>query len=66
MSKRKQVDAHHGMRQIIQRINEHNERRAELVRSGQAACHPAWFDKWEARELEQRHQFEITIMKGAT
>jgi hypothetical protein len=46
------------MTQILDRINEHNERRQELVKSGQATVHPEAFAKWETEELEKRSQFE--------
>lgn len=53
------------MEQIVNRINEFNERRHEHMTSGQAAMHPEWFAQWEADELSKRKNFEF-LMQTAT
>lgn len=46
---------------IVKRIDEYNERRRQLMTSGQAQSHREQFQKWEAGELEDRHLFERQI-----
>lgn len=53
------------MTQIVNRINEYNERRRERMMSGEAQTLPKWFAEWESDELEKRKAFE-TFIETAT
>lgn len=61
--KRPKIDIHKWrMEQVVQRINEYNQRRADYLASGEAQVHPERFAEWERTELVKRSEFERQMM----